>query len=450
MTLRFRIGAASILLVACIVIPVLLTVQHFEEREFRRQITFTGQHTTGLLAKQSLIGVMTYDLPELSRRIHEMCSSNRITNAVVTRPDGSILAAADPQLIGMKWHPTAESNNMAFSEPILGPESNTPWGFVHLTYSLDDLDLFLARTRMLILGTGAGACILGIALSLIISRRVTRSHEQLLEASRRVAEGEYDCELPTGKESDINEISRSIVGLIRSIRESDAKLRQAERHAAIGSLATHAAHELKNCLIPLKSFSTAISSLTSDTGHAQANFLKRASRAVPLAVQRVERLVGNLLNLARTPEPCRVSLDMRTIVSNVLELTRDNAAEQGVHLNSDMPADPVLGNIDPEQMETALLNLVSNAVQAVGKGGQVNVMLSQEVERISISVVDNGPGIPPDSAKRIFDPYFSTKTSGLNAGLGLALAQKIVLEHEGVLDVSSRPGRTEFRIDLPS
>jgi signal transduction histidine kinase len=95
-------------------------------------------------------------------------------------------------------------------------------------------------------------------------------------------------------------------------------------------------------------------------------------------------------------------------------------------------------------------NLIGNAIDAVADGGSVEVSARHEDGSVVVQVVDNGPGIPADLRERIFEPFFTTKPAGDGVGLGLAIARRLVDQHEGELEIDSSPGHTEFRVILPA
>jgi signal transduction histidine kinase len=94
-------------------------------------------------------------------------------------------------------------------------------------------------------------------------------------------------------------------------------------------------------------------------------------------------------------------------------------------------------------------NLIDNALDAVPNGGRVEVEAKREGERVVVSVIDNGPGIPAAIRESIFDPFFTTKPMGQGTGLGLDIVRRLVRHNGGTIEVESRPGRTEFRVGLP-
>ena len=101
------------------------------------------------------------------------------------------------------------------------------------------------------------------------------------------------------------------------------------------------------------------------------------------------------------------------------------------------------------ELNQVWMNLIDNAVDAAPVGGHVAVSAKQEGRFVAVRVTDDGPGIPDHIRPKIFDPFFTTKPPGQGTGLGLDIVQRIVRGHRAELDVSSRPGRTEFRVGLP-
>jgi signal transduction histidine kinase len=102
------------------------------------------------------------------------------------------------------------------------------------------------------------------------------------------------------------------------------------------------------------------------------------------------------------------------------------------------------------ELNQVWMNLIDNAIDAVAKGGHVSVIAARELGNVVVTVVDDGPGIPANVQGRIFDPFFTTKPVGQGTGLGLDIVRRLIQRHEGAIDVTSRPGRTEFRVSLPA
>jgi PAS domain S-box-containing protein len=224
---------------------------------------------------------------------------------------------------------------------------------------------------------------------------------------------------------------------------------QREKLAAMGSLLASVAHELNNPL--------AIVLLQADLLREEAGPGPLADLTTELmqAATRCERLVRKFLTLARQHAPERSAVALNPLITETVALLApsfqvDNIAVQ-LHLAADLP----LLWADPHQLQQVVLNLLTNAQQAlrdVSAPRQLTLttQCDQEHTRVLLAVADTGPGIPPALQARIFEPFFTTKPPGVGTGLGLPLCRGIVEEHGGVLRVTSHPGQsTTFHVELP-
>ena len=128
---------------------------------------------------------------------------------------------------------------------------------------------------------------------------------------------------------------------------------------------------------------------------------------------------------------------------------RSKAKSKSVHLslNIDKDLPPVQGF--GGELNQVWANLIDNAIDAVSEGGTVDITARHIRNNVVVSVVDNGPGVPADIRDRIFDPFFSTKPVGQGTGLGLDIVRRLIQRHNGVIELHSEPGRTEFCVTLP-
>ncbi len=145
------------------------------------------------------------------------------------------------------------------------------------------------------------------------------------------------------------------------------------------------------------------------------------------------------------PEPVDVGKGLTDTLSVLAAKAREKAATLQVDVATDLPRVNAVGG----ELNQVWANLVDNALDAVGEGGRVTVTAEHDGEAVVVRVVDDGPGIPPEVKGRIFDAFFTTKPVGAGTGLGLDIAQRLVDRHEGSIDVTSEPGKTEVRVTLP-
>jgi signal transduction histidine kinase len=228
----------------------------------------------------------------------------------------------------------------------------------------------------------------------------------------------------------------------------------ADRLASLGELAASIAHEINN---PLAVIAEAAGWLRSRASHAETS-AKDLEEATALALDKIERAVDrasrisqNFLRFARVPETQVREVDLRDLAAGVVELTSKTADRSSVEVVVVAPetVDPSL-ETDPYQLRQVLLNVVTNAVQAVDRGGRVEIRIDGGPAAVCVSVIDNGPGIPAEYIERIFEPFFTTKGEGEGTGLGLAVSRGIVEKLGGRIEVDSRPGEgCTFRIVLP-
>jgi signal transduction histidine kinase len=178
--------------------------------------------------------------------------------------------------------------------------------------------------------------------------------------------------------------------------------------------------------------------------------VRRLASEIHEAASRISDLVGAIkgfTEMDRVAVPERVHLE-RGLVSTLVVL-RSKAKSKSVHLTLNVEKDlpPVHGF--GGELNQVWANLIDNAIDAVSEGGVVELTARHVRNTVVVSVTDNGPGVPPDIRDRIFDPFFSTKPAGHGAGLGLDIVRRLTLRHNGVIELHSEPGRTEFSVTLP-
>ncbi|RJQ77910.1 MAG: PAS domain-containing protein [Desulfobacteraceae bacterium] len=223
---------------------------------------------------------------------------------------------------------------------------------------------------------------------------------------------------------------------LTEIKRLQEKVRRSERLAAVGELAAGVAHEVRNPLSSIRGF---------------AQFLKHVLRERPKEreyaelmvkeVDRIDNVVTNLLSFARPVHPEPAPTDISGMLNHTVRLVQADANLRNVTIGVVVPHGLEKINLDGNQITQVMLNLILNALQAVDMGGDVSVEArGAGSEILALSVEDDGPGIPPDELKRIFDPFYTTREKG--TGLGLAIVQMIVENHGGEITVMSPvPGK---------
>jgi len=244
---------------------------------------------------------------------------------------------------------------------------------------------------------------------------------------------------------------------ITEIKRLEARMRRSERLAALGTLAAGMAHEIRNPLSAVKTFVQLLPRKVDKPG-----FLEKFQRTVPRELDRINRLIEDLLELSRSPKYRFSIVDVGTLVHQTLELFEEELSSLGIELETRI--DPGIPSVraDCDQLVKAFHNLIRNAMQAMPGGGELRVEASRctagvpdpahslpEVnDWLAVSFKDSGPGISEEDLKSIFNPFFTTKDTG--TGLGLAITHKVISEHGGHIEAKSRVGEGScFTVLLP-
>jgi two-component system, NtrC family, sensor histidine kinase HydH len=236
------------------------------------------------------------------------------------------------------------------------------------------------------------------------------------------------------------------VGVVTGIlsdrqRKANESLARAERLKSLGEMAAGMAHEVKNPLAAIRSSAQML------TGRLSGKDAELASIVVN-EVDRLNRVVNDFLDYARPAPLRREQVLLSSLLDSCLELLAPVIREASVAVTRRYPTDERKVSADPNQLRQVFLNLILNAVQALGSGGEVTLDVSQAGGTTRVSVRDTGPGIPPDKLQQVCEPFYSTKPGG--TGLGLPIAQRIVAEHGGRLEIACATGAgTTATVVLP-
>ncbi len=285
----------------------------------------------------------------------------------------------------------------------------------------------------------------GVVVSLHV-RQLLEPLARVTQRARAVARGDLTPQPVTPTEDEIGELAAAFEQMVGSVSEAQSRAVANERLAAIGKMAAHVTHEIRN---PLSSIGLNIELLEEELAKDGPKGESRALlTAIAREVERLGLLSEEYLRLARLPSPRMEADDVATAVRDVVAFARPEIerAKCTVALTTEDPVPPAL--FDEGQIRQALLNLLRNAREAMPAGGPIDVVVRPDGMSVSISVDDRGGGIPEDIRARVFDPFFSTKGEG--TGLGLAITRQIIEAHAGTIRAAAREGGgTSFLISLP-
>ncbi|HSN28385.1 MAG TPA: ATP-binding protein, partial [Kofleriaceae bacterium] len=225
---------------------------------------------------------------------------------------------------------------------------------------------------------------------------------------------------------------------LTELRRLEQHARRAERLATVGQLAAGVAHEIRN---PLASISGSIELLRQSPQASEDD--RTLMTIVHREIQRLNLLIGDLLDYANPRPKQSIDLDLATLLDEMLQVARADAAFAQVSLEADLER-PLRVNADPAKLRQVLWNLVRNAAEAGAKTVRV-----EGRPGTTITITDDGWGMAKDVLARMFDPFFTTKPKG--TGLGLAICYAIVAEHGGRIDAESEVGKgTKVVVTLPA
>ncbi len=309
------------------------------------------------------------------------------------------------------------------------------------------------------------AGIVVILLTTILIPLVARKYvsRPLAELSRRVSalsSGEEPDREPAGDEvtlitEEFRKLARELsVARRRLLDESERKLelerrlRHSDKLATIGTLASGLAHEIGTPLGVIRGRAEHL--LRSNPDERK---LAQGLEIIINQIDRITRIVRMLLDFGRRREPVRVTSDVRSIVHRTLHLLETEAERRNIRLVSDLGPVPLLVDCDADQMQQVFVNLGMNALDAMAQSGGVlrvsaRPVTAEEGEQVRLSFEDDGPGISEEVRERVFDPFFTTKDPGKGTGMGLAVSQSIIRDHDGEITVEARPRGTRFVVTL--
>jgi len=239
--------------------------------------------------------------------------------------------------------------------------------------------------------------------------------------------------------------SSSVLKDVTFFRNLEKQLAQAEHLATIGELSAGLAHEIKN---PLAGIKGAIDVIRDSLPAADKH--RKVLGDVIHEVNRIERIVRDLMNYAKPKSPSHSSIDLPMLVHRIVTMARTASKSDSQPIDVQQTGKIPEFTGDETQLEQVLWNLLLNAQKATPSDGHIEVVLSYDpaASQVCMEVKDDGPGIPESLQKRIFQPFFTTSDEG--TGLGLATCLKNVQYHGGSIDVQSKPGQgTTFRVTLP-
>jgi signal transduction histidine kinase len=308
------------------------------------------------------------------------------------------------------------------------------------------------RTLLIIILLAAGA---GLLASWLISRGLARPIRDLTQAMAVVGAGRLDHPITPTSRDEIGNLARSFAGMTENLRRNSAqlertqaKLVQSEKLASIGEMAAAVAHGLRNPLASLRASAQLV------RRHPESPSSREHLDAIIEQVDRLDRRISHLLSFSRPAPYHPMPENVARLVEGLLPGFQGPLRDQRIDVQLDLPSTLPQVRVDPMQLEQALVELVSNALDAMPNGGRLQIGAHaanggpSELE-VAIEVSDTGGGIPAAALPSVCEPFFTTRQDG--TGLGLAIAKRYVEQNGGRLEIESQEGKgTTVRVRLPA
>jgi two-component system, NtrC family, sensor kinase len=288
--------------------------------------------------------------------------------------------------------------------------------------------------------------ILAGVIAVPISRRITRPIGELVEANRRLAQGDMSVRVRPSGSIELTMLGGSFNRMVEKLQETQHLLLHKERLASMGQLSAGVAHEINNPLGTILLFADVLHKETAETDPRREDLQLIKDEAM-----RCKKIVADLLNFARQQEVLAQETNINNLLEQLLGVIMHEPVFSRVRIVRQFAADLPLIQADPAQLQQVFSNLIRNAAEAMPEGGTITLTTrAQPEQKVAISVADTGSGVSADNLGKIFSPFFTTKPVGKGTGLGLSIAYGIIKMHQGQISVHSAGEKgTTFTVVLP-
>lgn len=323
----------------------------------------------------------------------------------------------------------------------------------HLRLGISEKSLSATTNRVVIILTGMvlAFLVVGIAGAVVFANWITNPITRITKAFETIdLNKEFEpIKIQTRDEIDVlankfNEMAVRLQKAHSDLKKAQRTHLQTEKLASVGTLASGLTHEISN---PLSGLKNCMIRLRRNPEKAQ---LERYSRLMMNAIQKIERVVIELLNFSRRDDYKFQSFDLHKTINEALSLLEYRLEKSRIEVEKHFDERIKTCYGDSQHIEQVIVNLGLNALDAMPDGGKIDIFSRLNGTSFSIEIVDSGVGIPQENLDKIFDPFFTTKDPDKGTGLGLSVSYNIIKEHGGDISVTSELNKgTKFTINLP-
>jgi two-component system, NtrC family, sensor kinase len=286
-----------------------------------------------------------------------------------------------------------------------------------------------------------------IGVGSFLFAKVMRPLILLEQSTNDIARGQFKPLENVPLEKEIREMFESFNRMAAQLKTREEQLVQSKKLASLGTMLAGVAHEVNN---PLSNISSSCEILLEELDDGDKDFQRDTLKKVIEQVDKARSMVLNLLELSRNKEFFKEQIMLKGIIDNTIRLLHGQIPS-AVKVSVNIPAGLAIF-ADKQRIQQALMNLITNSVQAVQTEGLVEIVADKSRDgMITVIISDTGVGINQEDLPKVFDPFFTTKDVGKGTGLGLFITHDIVVRHGGTIKVISTPGKgTAFTVKLPA
>jgi signal transduction histidine kinase len=372
------------------------------------------------------------------RRVNEDLGLPQLTRAVLDDDDGWGLYP--------EYRFNEKTKNAAFHLCSSRLSGGFGW-VVGVGINNDDIFATAEELRALLLGGGAGVLVLAVCLTLFIARRTTGPIRALQQQVRRVAGGDLDARIAVRSRDELGALAEDFNRMTAELKEQRARVVKAEKDAAWREMARQIAHDIKNPLTPMTLSLDLLERARRERASGWEEILERTMALMRRQIEHLRAIAGDFYEFTGGRKANPRAVEVAALLEEVLHLHDAWAVERGVVVQREGQEATVWA--DSGKLRRVLVNLVSNALQAMPEGGTLHASTVVEDGAVTISIRDTGIGLASEARAHLFEPYFTTKSEG--TGLGLAISKRALEEMGGAIELACAPDGpgTVARVRLP-
>ncbi len=463
--LRTKFSLVMIVLVVVIVVLILFIIYHQERNVILQQVEQRASDIAVVLAFNSVQATILDDYLVLQNLVDSISERDGVIEAMVLNDQGIVLVHNHTGERGKKYLDHNSKLAVASLSPLTSRfdyqqkrildvaipvmVASEKRATARIFFSLEKAYASVRNMAIKILIIGAISIIVSVLLSSIIAKIVTKPIQELSEAINKISRGYRDIQLEIRSHDETGKLAIVFNEMVKEILCLEENIRRSERLAAIGLAAASLAHKIKTPITSIRTFAEMLPGR-----YVNGKFRKTFQYHVLLQVNYLDHIMTELSNFSKERKFSLSRINVNEIISYICLILEKRVEKTYISITSEVQDVPLIW-ADKEQLTEAFLIIGENAIEAMSERGQLSIRTQSQMaqsgssdENVKIIFTDSGKGIAADFQKKIFEPFYSTKTKGM--GLGLAICANIIEKHYGSIQVQSEVNQgTIFEILLP-